>query len=102
MTRISSLILVTKIRPVGPKKLFGTSRFAGPEKRSKRPSFLNISEICLPCETQSEASFTGACSAKQNPCPRNISARTIFQCGGAFHVIGSLDLSNPKDPVNLV
>jgi hypothetical protein len=52
MTRISSLILVIKTRPVDPKKLFGISRFAGPHKRSEQASFLNIREICVFCEAE--------------------------------------------------
>ena len=70
MTKISSLILVIKTRPVDPKKLFGTSRYAGPHKRSGLVSFLNIGEICVFCEAE--------------PASGKDSVRLLFPCGRAF------------------
>jgi hypothetical protein len=42
MTKISSLFLVIKTRPVDLKNLLGISRYAGPNNRSGLVSFLNI------------------------------------------------------------
>jgi hypothetical protein len=70
MTKISSLFLVIKARPVDPKKLFGTSRYAGPNKRSGLVSFLNIREICVFC--------------KAEPAPGKDSFGLLFPCGRAF------------------
>ncbi|MGD9322312.1 MAG: hypothetical protein PVH99_20230 [Desulfobacteraceae bacterium] len=64
MTRINSLILVIKTRPVDPKKLFGISRFAGPHKRSKQAIFLSIREICLPREMRSLFHWGVFCQAE--------------------------------------